>query len=1784
MKNIYPKLILLFFCCGNALIGYSQCLGAVNGQYPAGTFSPTCTGVAQTITTCGYASEYSVVSVVNGNSYTFTSSVVSDVITIGNNAGTIAFATGTGSVTWTATVTANIRFYTHLAGCGAQSVCRTKNVSCNPPPCNNLTSIGTVAAPAIGATATISACQTAGSYGTVTGVVASSGYVSTSSVATDYITVRQGTPGGTVIATGTTPLTWNSTVAGTYFIHYNTNASCGTNASCRTSQIQRPACTNASAFATITAPTACSTPTTISTCSFGGEYSTINGVEATTNYTATSSVATDFITVHQGTFNGPIVAAGVTPLNWTSAVAGNYFLHWNTNPACGSQATCRTTTLTKTSNCPPAGCTDASQYPGSSFAAPTNNAPFTITTCQFQQEYNQMTGVNAGTNFTSTASIAGTFITIHQGAFNGPIITSGTTPLNWTSTVAGAYFIHYNTDGACGTASTCMTTTITCTSCPAVVVPPNDNCAGAISLGTLSCSGSTSVSATTAGATTEAVVPPGCGTTYDGNGIWYTITGNGNDYTANTCVSGYDTKLLVYTGSCGVFTCISGNDDFCGGTGLGSQASWTTTSGTTYFILVAGFSGATGTFTLGVQSTDVTAPSISCPGNISQFNTAGTCGSVVTYTPPVGTDNCAGATTAQIAGQASGSTFPVGVTTNTFRVTDAAGNTSTCSFTVTINDTQNPSISCPGNISQSNTAGTCGSVVTYIPPVGTDNCAGATTAQIAGQASGSTFPVGVTTNTFRVTDAAGNTSTCSFTVTINDTQNPSISCPGNISQSNTVGTCGSVVTYIPPVGTDNCPGATTAQIAGQPSGSTFPVGVTTNTFRVTDAAGNTSTCSFIVTITDAESPSISCPGNISQSNDAGTCGSVVTYVAPVGTDNCPGATTAQIAGQPSGSTFPIGVTTNTFRVTDAAGNTSTCSFTVSIIDAENPSISCPGNISTNNDPGICGATITYATPTGLDNCSGATTSLIAGQPSGTLFPLGTTTNTYLVTDVAGNSNTCSFTVTVTDNQLPNAACQNTTVILDATGNGSITVSDIDNGSTDNCGIATLVLSQTNFNCTHVGTNTITLTVTDVNGNSSSCSATVTVIDNTNPTAICQNVMVVLDGSGNGSTSAAAVNNGSNDACGIASMVLSQTNFTCANVGTTPVTLTVTDVNGNTSMCSATVTVVDNTPPVAPVISPVTGYCSVTIASAPTANDNCWGTVTGTTTDPLTYNSQGTFIITWTFTDGFGNSSTTTQTVIISAPEMDVTGNGNPINDNAVTSSSSNDTNFPIVSVCSGSASKTYSIFNNGINTLTITAVQLTGTNAADYTITSMPAATVSPGGSTTLTVSFNPSSSGFRLARVVIYNNDCNENPYDYLIQGVGGGNDLVGPVPNVATLPTITGSCTATVATVPTATDACTGPSTATTTSPLTYSSQGTFTVVWKYADGNGNTSTQNQTVIVQDVTAPVANCQTATVELNPSGTIDVPATMINNGSTDNCGGFSFIGFQNSIKIGNGQFNTASPLTSWTSGNGTMGFTTGGNPGGFALLNSTGAVGTDPFVQQTLFELVPGATYILRGDFRKPAAGNGAFPGQVAFAIDLDGVEIATKPLPNPVTAWTPFSVVFTATSTSHVIRLRGEINGTDGDIAVDNIRMDGTVKTFNCFTRGLNQTTLLVIDNVGNMSTCATTIMVNNTFVTCPNFEEADPSGADNHLPGVDKANIELMLYPNPSDGTFTLRLSDMPRNGATLRLMDNLGQMIYAGTLQSQSQSYDFSYLKAGTYYLQLIGDDINISRPIIITHQH
>ena len=358
----------------------------------------------------------------------------------------------------------------------------------------------------------------------------------------------------------------------------------------------------------------------------------------------------------------------------------------------------------------------------------------------------------------------------------------------------------------------------------------------------------------------------------------------------------------------------------------------------------------------------------------------------------------------------------------TLTASDVNGNSSTTTAFISVFDKIAPMISCPPEVSVIAT-GAVGSVVNYDTPVGTDNCSAPMTTIIAGLESGATFPIGITTVTHKVTDLTGLTAECSFNVTVTGLA-PVIACPENITVNTTTNQCDAIAHFEALEHT-----AIPASIVtySQNSGTTFPIGVTTVNAIATNAVG-TSACSFTVTIEDNEKPVISCPTPLSIPTDLGVCGAITKFEV-TSTDNC-SSKVAFTSGLPSGSTFPVGITTNVYTATDAAGNTSTCSFTVEVKDNEKPAITCPIAISTsrNTNPGLCTYSVmgNELNATAKDNCgitkltyalSGATTGSGNSLKDVKLYP-GTTTVTWTTSDAAGNTTICLFTVVISDDQNP----------------------------------------------------------------------------------------------------------------------------------------------------------------------------------------------------------------------------------------------------------------------------------------------------------------------------------------------------------------------------------------------------------------------------------------------------------------------------------------------------------------------------------------------------------------------------------------------------------------------------------------------------------------------------------------------------------------------------------------------------------------------------------------------
>ena len=297
-----------------------------------------------------------------------------------------------------------------------------------------------------------------------------------------------------------------------------------------------------------------------------------------------------------------------------------------------------------------------------------------------------------------------------------------------------------------------------------------------------------------------------------------------------------------------------------------------------------------------------------------------------------------------------------------------------------------------------------------------------------------------------------------------------------------------------------------------------------------------------------------------------------------------------------------------------------------------------------------------------------------------------------------------------------------------------------------------------------------------------------------------------------------------------------TTFPIATQGTTVVTWTYNDGHGNTSTQTQNIVITDNIAPVANVASlaNVTSQCSVASLTAPTATDNCAGTITGTTSTTLPIIAQGTTVVTWTYNDGHGNTSTQTQNVVI-------TDNIAPVADLA---------NLPAIT---GSCS-----------VASLTAPTATDNCAGNVTGTTSTTLPITAQGTTVVTWTYNDGhgNTSTQTQNVVITDN--------------------IAPVADLANLPAITGSCSVTSLIAPTATDNCAGTITGTTSTTLPITAQGTTVVTWTYNDGHGNTSTQSQNVVITDNLAPVADLANLPAITGSCSVASITAPT----ATDNCAG----------------------------------------------------------------------------------------------------------------------------------------------------------------------------------------------------------------------------------------------------------------------------------------------------------
>ncbi len=521
---------------------------------------------------------------------------------------------------------------------------------------------------------------------------------------------------------------------------------------------------------------------------------------------------------------------------------------------------------------------------------------------------------------------------------------------------------------------------------------------------------------------------------------------------------------------------------------------------------------------------------------------------------------------------------------------------------------------CPANLTVDNDAGICGAVVNFALPTVNEDCdADIEILQTSTLGSGDTFAVGTETVTYEATDNVNQTATCTFTVTVNDAEAPVVSdCPANITLAAPAGECAATATWTPPTATDNC--GTVTLTSSHAPGDSFPVGDPTDVvYSATDDAGQTTVCAFMITVIDDESPVFSgCLEDISQPTDSDACTTSVTWTAPTATDNCGNVTvTTNISPD---TDFALGTTQVTYTATDDVNNSSFCSFNVTVFDNVFPQITCPDDTAV-QPTDDCEGIATWTAPTPTDNCTIATFS--STHDSGDIFPAGTTTVTYTTSDGANNESTCSFDVTVEAvNNLIFGACP-----PDQTGDAgaecSATATWTPPTAMNTCnGEPTLSSNYNPGDDFPLGSTVVVYTAENADGQTASCSFTVT-ITGTGEVILsdCPADITVTAVPGADSATASWTPPTATNSCDGSTVTANGTHAPgdAFPIGTTEVTYSTSDADGNVISCSFNVTVEAGAEPVDPLICPE----NVTVNTNPGLCSAVTGDLSAMTADSIT---------------------------------------------------------------------------------------------------------------------------------------------------------------------------------------------------------------------------------------------------------------------------------------------------------------------------------------------------------------------------------------------------------------------------------------------------------------------------------------------------------------------------------------------------------------------------------------
>jgi|GEM_PF-1610626 len=624
-------------------------------------------------------------------------------------------------------------------------------------------------------------------------------------------------------------------------------------------------------------------------------------------------------------------------------------------------------------------------------------------------------------------------------------------------------------------------------------------------------------------------------------------------------------------------------------------------------------------------------------------------------------------------------------------------------------------------------------------------------------------------------------------------------------------------------------------------------------------------------------------------------------------------------------------------VQDVNGNLDSATSLITVLDTVNPVVSTlPVTIylDSNGMASILPDTLDNGSS---DNC--AIDTMWLSQSSFTCADTNGVVDTLFVRDVSGNVSSQTAVVTIEDTLIPIISVVNDTIYLNTAGVATLDTSMVDNGTSDNCEIDSIWLSQTTFNCSDTNfANPVTFFARDISGNLDSAVITVIVVDTVLPTILTKNDTVYLDTLGNVTIDTLNVNNGSNDNCLLDSLWLSAYSFSCADTNDTVIKLYGRDLSGNVDSATATITIIDNIIPTI-AIAPVTAYLDSNGLVSITADTVDVGTSDNCAVDSIwlsnyDYTCADTAAldtITFYARDISGNidSAQTTVTVLDTQPAVVIPRNltvylgaSGGVSITADTIDSASTDNCTIDSIWLSDTA--FVCADSNANVVTLFVRDVSGNlNSANATVTVVDTlAPMAIGNDTTiyLDAAGNASVTGAELDSVSsdncaiasyassVTNFNCTHVgtpvPVVLTVTDVSGNSDtnevsvtIMDSVSPTVSLQNISIYLDASGTASTTANALNNGSSDACGINSLEIQGDSVFdcqdvganTVIVEVTDVNGNTATGSATVTVVDTIAPVAIAQVDTIFLPVTGIYVLDPVDFDNGSSDNCTGFTF-------------------------------------------------------------------------------------------------------------------------------------------------------------------------------------------------------------------------------------------------------------------------------------------------------